>query len=80
MFDFVETLLFEMPNIEDQLGRFSEAAFKKSHGLVIEIAAIHAGLLLSQGSEFGMKLKTKVKVQEGDILESFEETLKQKTL
>ncbi len=33
-----------------------------------------------QGSEFGMKLKTKVKIQEGDIIESFEETLKQKTL
>ncbi len=33
-----------------------------------------------QGAEFGMKLKTNVKIVEGDILESFEETLKQKTL
>ncbi len=35
---------------------------------------------VARGSEFGMKLKTTVKLQEGDTLESFEETLKQKTL
>lgn len=33
-----------------------------------------------RGNEFGMKLKTNVKVVEGDQIESFEETLKQKTL
>ncbi len=33
-----------------------------------------------RGSEFGMKLKTHVKIQIGDQIESFEETLKQKTL
>ncbi len=35
---------------------------------------------VSKGSEFGMKVKTNIKIVEGDILESFEETLKQKTL
>lgn len=35
---------------------------------------------VSQGNEFGMKLNTKVKIQVGDILESFEENLKQKSL
>lgn len=33
-----------------------------------------------RGNEFGMKLKTNVKLREGDQIESFEETLKQKTL
>ncbi len=33
-----------------------------------------------RGSEFGMKLKTNVKMEVGDQIESFEETLKQKTL
>lgn len=33
-----------------------------------------------KGNEFGMKLKTSVKLMEGDQIESFEETLKQKTL
>lgn len=35
---------------------------------------------VAQGSEFGMKVKTNAKMREGDIIESFEETLKQKTL
>jgi translation initiation factor IF-2 len=35
---------------------------------------------VSRGNEFGMKVKTSVKLQEGDIIESFEENLKQKTL
>lgn len=35
---------------------------------------------VSRGKEFGMKLKTTVKLAEGDQIESFEETLKQKTL
>lgn len=35
---------------------------------------------VSRGNEFGMKLKTNVKVLEGDVIESFEENLKQKTL
>jgi translation initiation factor IF-2 len=32
------------------------------------------------GSEFGIKLKTTVKIEAGDKLESFEEVLKHKTL
>lgn len=32
------------------------------------------------GNEFGMKIKTAVKLKDGDILESFEEKIKQKTL
>jgi len=32
------------------------------------------------GNEFGMKLKTSVKILEGDLIESFEEKIKQKTL
>lgn len=35
---------------------------------------------VDKGSEFGMKLKTNVKIIAGDVLESFEEHLKQKTL
>jgi translation initiation factor IF-2 len=35
---------------------------------------------VAKGNEFGMKLKTTVKVQEGDVIESFEESLKHKTL
>lgn len=35
---------------------------------------------VARGNEFGMKLKTNVKLREGDQIESFEETLKQKTL
>jgi translation initiation factor IF-2 len=35
---------------------------------------------VNEGSEFGMKLKTSTKLQEGDYLESFEEKLKAKEL
>ena len=35
---------------------------------------------VARGNEFGMKIKTNVKLREGDQIESFEETLKQKTL
>jgi translation initiation factor IF-2 len=35
---------------------------------------------VSKGNEYGMKIKTNVKIAEGDILESFEESLRQKTL
>lgn len=35
---------------------------------------------VSNGQEFGMKLKTNIKLEVGDTLESFEENLKQKTL
>ena len=35
---------------------------------------------VTRGNEFGMKVKTQVKLIEGDTIESFEENLKQKTL
>lgn len=35
---------------------------------------------VGKGNEFGMKIKSQVKVQEGDTIESFEESLKLKTL
>lgn len=35
---------------------------------------------VEQGSEFGMKIKTNVKIQEGDVVESFEEKLRAKNL
>ncbi len=35
---------------------------------------------VTRGNEFGMKVKTQVKILEGDTIESFEENLKQKTL
>jgi len=35
---------------------------------------------IGKGEEFGIKLKTPVKILEGDVLESFEEKIKQKTL
>jgi translation initiation factor IF-2 len=39
-----------------------------------------AAKTVSQGDEFGIKIKTPVKIKEGDILESFEEQIKTKTL
>ncbi len=49
-----------------------------------EIAELQHGKVaaktINTNEEFGIKLKTKVKIQEGDILECFEEKLKQKTL
>ncbi|HMQ01624.1 MAG TPA: translation initiation factor IF-2, partial [Candidatus Doudnabacteria bacterium] len=35
---------------------------------------------VTRGNEFGMKIKTSYKLQEGDIIESFEESLKHKSL
>jgi translation initiation factor IF-2 len=35
---------------------------------------------ISRGNEFGMKVKTNVRIEDGDQIESFEENLKQKTL
>jgi translation initiation factor IF-2 len=35
---------------------------------------------INKGDEFGMKIKTNAKIKEGDILESFEESIKKKTL
>jgi hypothetical protein len=35
---------------------------------------------VTAGNEFGVKIKTHTKVEEGDIIESYEEKLKSKTL
>lgn len=42
-YDFHENFEVIVPDFRDQLTSFSEAAYSKNHGLVIEIAAIHAG-------------------------------------
>ncbi len=39
-----------------------------------------AAKMINAGSEYGMKIKTNVKIAEGDVLESFEEKIKPKTL
>jgi translation initiation factor IF-2 len=39
-----------------------------------------AAKAVAKGEEFGMKLKTPIKIKDGDVIESFEESLKQKTL
>lgn len=56
---------------EAELGRGEIADLQQSKVATKEV---------SRGTEFGMKLKTTVKIKEGDVLECFEETLKQKTL
>lgn len=43
-FEFVEKVTFEVPNIERDLSAFSESHYRDKHGLIVEIAAIHAGL------------------------------------
>lgn len=42
--EFTETLTLRMPSIEDRLSEFEESSFSASHGLVIEVAAIHEGM------------------------------------
>ena len=42
-YEFTETSNLLIPDIESQLANFSESDFSKNHGLVVEIAAIHAG-------------------------------------
>ena len=39
-----------------------------------------AAQIVTDGNEFGVKVKTHTKVEEGDVLESYEEKLKSKTL
>ncbi len=75
-------------------GRVEEGMIKKSGEIAVLRAGAEIGrgeiLELQQsktiakevtaGSEFGMKVKTNIKVQEGDVIESFEERLKAKEL
>lgn len=56
---------------EQEIGRAEILELQESKVATKEVAS---------GREFGMKLKTSVRVQTGDVLESYEETLKQKTL
>lgn len=42
-FEFRETFEVYVPDVEEQLAQFSESNFSETHGLVIEIAAIHEG-------------------------------------
>jgi len=42
-FDFSETLTLALPDVEESLSKFSNSEFTESHGLIIEIAAIHEG-------------------------------------
>lgn len=42
--DFTENLTIELPNVEAQANLFSEQQYKQEHGLIVEVAAIHAGL------------------------------------
>lgn len=42
--DFHETLTIKLPNIEETLADYSVAEFRESHGLIVELASIHAGI------------------------------------
>lgn len=56
---------------ENELGRAEILELQESKIATKEV---------SSGHEFGMKIKTHLRLQVGDVLESFEETLKQKSL
>lgn len=43
-FEFRETFLVPLPDVETRLSDFRESAFKDSHGLIVEIAAVHEGI------------------------------------
>ncbi len=75
-------------------GKVTEGELRKNKRIAIERAGVQIGTAeilelqqskiatkeVTKGNEFGMKLKTNIKLQSGDILESFEENLKQKSL
>lgn len=42
--DFTESITVQVPDVEDQVALFSESDYRSAHGLIIETAAIHAGL------------------------------------
>lgn len=42
--EFTETLTIEVPAVEKQVAAFREQDYKKDHGLIIEVAAIHEGM------------------------------------
>jgi len=43
-FEFTETLTIEVPDVEEKIAAFGENEYKKTHGLIIEVAAIHEGM------------------------------------
>jgi len=43
-YNFVEQVHFAVPDISESLNSFKDGEFAESHGLIIEIAAIHEGL------------------------------------
>jgi translation initiation factor IF-2 len=75
-------------------GKVEEGELKKTSQIMIwrgdkelgrgEILELQQSKVMSKsvntGEEFGIKLKTSIKMLEGDLLESFEEKIKQKTL
>lgn len=75
-------------------GKVEEGDLKKQSQIMVirdgvelgraEIMELQQGKVMSKnvglGEEFGIKLKTPIKIQAGDLLESFEEKIKQKTL
>jgi len=42
--DFTETLTIEVPDVEEQVAAFKESDYQKTHGLIVEVAAIHEGM------------------------------------
>lgn len=53
-YEFSETLTLELPKLGKKLSVFSEADFSNSHGLVVDISAIHEGLTSNYNS-YGRK-------------------------
>lgn len=43
-FEFTETVTIELPDVESQLSAFAENDYNLTHGLIVEVAAIHEGL------------------------------------
>jgi len=43
-FEFVEDILVELPDVDDQVSAFSEHEYKEEHGLIVEVVAIHEGM------------------------------------
>jgi hypothetical protein len=42
--EFSESFILEFPKLDDKLDRFNEHDFQESHGLIVEVAAIHEGV------------------------------------
>ncbi len=75
-------------------GRVEEGDIKRASKLLIFRGGVQVGAgeiedlqqsksaaqIVTTGNEFGVKIKTHTKIEEGDVIESFEEKLKSKTL